>query len=212
MITRKEAIEKIESAMQSFKQAFAAATIQKFEDVTLDDGSTLQVDVLAVNGKATKDGLPVADGTYTLNDKSTIEIVGGVITEVAAPGEEEGEIEAAKADPIVPMKTPEQMKVAAQSFATATPEQQQAMLLAVMNYCFGWQIEKDAEDAKIKAAIDAYKAVVGSQSAVMAQAKEIMEQTFAMVKEIGNEEIVKPITSTEPLTAFQEFQAKKVNR
>lgn len=206
MITRKEAFAKIETALQTFKQAFSAVQVpQKFEDVTLADNSVIQVDVLAVNGKVTKDGLPVADGPYTLQDGSTIEVVGGVITELAAKGEEvtdpSTEIEA--------MKTPEQIKAAAQKFATATPEQQQEMILAVMDYCFGWQIQKDAEDAKTKAAIDAYKAVVGTQATALTAAQEVMQQTFEMVKEIGKEEVAPPVTTDQPLTAFQQFQASK---
>jgi len=211
MITRKEALGKIEESISKIKQMFSeqeqkvVVVPQKFDDVTLQDGSIVQVDVLAVNGKVTANDLPVADGSYTLQDGTTIEVLGGVITELSAPADQEPtEVE-------VDMSTPDKMKVACQKFATATPEQQQAMLLAVMNYCFGWQMKKEQEDAQVKAAIDAYKAVNEGTTTALKEVAQTMEQTFSLVKEIGNEPIETPKTIIEPLTAFQKFQAEKRN-
>ena len=205
-LTRKEALAKIEEGLVKIKQMFTETVKQKFADVTLQDGSTIQVDTLAINGKATLNDLPVADGSYTLQDGTTIEVVGGIITEVSAASDNEpteqdtGEID---------METPEQIMAAAQKFATATPDQQQAMIMALMDYCFGYQISKDAQDAQIKAALDAYKAVQGGTATTLAAVQETMAQTFALVKEIGEEPIEVPNKIEEPLTAFQQFQASK---
>jgi hypothetical protein len=203
--TRKEALAKIEEGLIKIKQMFSDVTIkQKFEDVTLQDGSIIQVDVVAIGGKVTQNELPIPDGSYTLQDGSTIEVVGGLITEVSAAADQEP----TEVEPM-DMATPDKMKVACQNFATATPEQQQAMIVALMDYCFGWQIKKDAEDAKVKAAIDAYKATQGATIATLAAVQETMSQTFSMVKEIGEEPIKEQVKVDEPLTAYQKFQASK---
>lgn len=206
-LTRKEALAKIEEGLIKIKQMFSETVVvkQKFADVTLQDGSTIQVDNLAINGKVTLNDLPVADGSYTLQDGTTIEVVGGIITEVSAASDNEPTEQETEVD----MKTPEQIMAAAQKFATATPDQQQAMIMALMNYCFGYQISKDAQDAQIKAALDAYKAVQVGTATTLAAVQETMAQTFALVKEIGEEPIEVPNKIEEPLTAFQQFQASK---
>ncbi len=67
-------------------------TETKLEDVSLVDGSMLQVEKLEVNSPATfvgADGIPVsADGTFEVADGSTIVCVSGVITEIKPKADE----------------------------------------------------------------------------------------------------------------------------
>jgi len=54
-------------------------------DVTLKDGTVVQVDELKVGGKVTKEGQPVADAEHVLEDGTVIVTVGGAITEIKQP-------------------------------------------------------------------------------------------------------------------------------
>jgi len=64
------------------KPAAMAAT-----DYKLVDGTLITVSELMPGGTVMKDGAPVADGEYILEDGTKLEVSGGAISEVSAPGE-----------------------------------------------------------------------------------------------------------------------------
>lgn len=68
----------------------------------LTDGSEIDIDKMEVGGKVTKDGEPIADGSYDLEDGTKITVVAGLITEITMPSSEnidvlKAEIETLKA-------------------------------------------------------------------------------------------------------------------
>ena len=64
------------------KPAAMAAT-----DYKLVDGTLITVSELMPGGTVMKDGAAVADGEYVLEDGTKLEVSGGAISEVSAPGE-----------------------------------------------------------------------------------------------------------------------------
>lgn len=57
-------------------------------DYTTSDGSTLSIDKLAIGGIVTQNGAPVADGSYTLQDGTSLTTVSGVISEIETKQQE----------------------------------------------------------------------------------------------------------------------------
>ena len=54
---------------------------------TLQDGTPVSIDNLAVGGKVVINGVPALDGSYTLADGTTLTTVGGAITDIDLPAD-----------------------------------------------------------------------------------------------------------------------------
>lgn len=86
-----EAIKKIravfENQMPPVPPPAEPAAPQKMAatDYKLVDGSIISVTGLEVGAMVTKDGAPVADGEYVMEDGTKIEVAAGAITEISAP-------------------------------------------------------------------------------------------------------------------------------
>jgi len=125
---------------------------------------------------------PAKDMTYDIEDGSKITTVGGLVTKVepkAADPDTASELEKAKtlmakfADPATPID----------------PASLAIMMKAVMNYCFGWEMEKADRDAAVTAAITAYK------------------QGFKIVEDLVTEQDKKIVAYEEKFTAIEKLVA-----
>lgn len=116
-MTAKDILLGVKDLLLKFNtQAPAAPVVEPAEpvkmaaDVTLKDGSIVQVDKLEVGGLVTKEGQPVPDAEHVLEDGRTITTVAGAITEIK---------EAASATPSEPVEEDMKKQVGeiAQKFA-----------------------------------------------------------------------------------------------
>jgi hypothetical protein len=165
-----------------------------FTDYTMLDGTTCQIDNLAVGGKVTCAGIPATEGDMTLQDGTVISVdKNGIITNVtAAPA-----APTAPGMPGIPTDytkiaaptTPAQFRDALQKFAdTATPDMQSLVVIvkALFERSFGWELKQQEEKALMDSAIANYRTKFERQ-------EEIAKQMFAIVEELSKLPAGKPV-------------------
>lgn len=75
--------DKLDSILNVFlKEEIQETKPQLFEDVTLKDGTIIQVEKLEIGALVTKNGNPLEDGEYIVSDTQTIVIKEGKIEEI----------------------------------------------------------------------------------------------------------------------------------
>ncbi len=215
------AIEKLKVIKEGFKMLFAddtppatpptpaAATdpaAVTTTDYTCQDGTVLTVDNLAVGGSVTISGLPAPDADYTLQDGTIITVLSGFITALTnAADPDDDSVDLAN------LQTPAQFRKAMQKFddmaVAGTPlstTDVAAMLKALMEYCFGYQLEQANQQATQLQAMNAYKAN-------FVEAKKATIQMAEIIQTIAEEPIDKPIEKVNdtPMTAWQKRKAEK---
>jgi len=179
------------------KLAFAEVEIQKHStDYPLADGSVLTLTELKVGAEATVAGQPCPDGSYVIEDGTTITTSNGLISEITPK-----EIEA---DPPVEMQTPEQMRAVIESFAdstTASPElKNMAIILkACFEATFGWQLRQAEEKAAVDAAIAAYKTGFEKQESIIKIQNDALKEMHAVIEAFADE------SKHEPTEQIKEF-------
>jgi hypothetical protein len=139
-------------------------------DYTLAGGDVVSIDKMEVGGVVTKGGVAVAEGTWSLEDGTVLTTdANGVITLVTPKAADDTQAGAAM--------TKEKIQQYADDVAAAAPGDQVGKLVicikALMEYCFGWQIDNPEEvedpaeaqqDAQIvQDAINVYKQGLESQ-------------------------------------------------
>jgi len=202
------ALEKLKVIKEGFKMLFtdeptpspAPDPVVTTTDYTCQDGTVLTVDNLAVGGSVTISGLPAPDAQYTLQDGTVITVLSGFITALTnANDPDDDQVDLAN------LQTPAQFRKAMQKFddmATAgtaiSTNDIAAMLKALMEYCFGYKLEQDAQQATQLQALNAYKAN-------FIEAKKATIQMAEVIESIAQEPIDKPIDKSNdtPMTAWQ---------
>lgn len=152
----------------------------------LSDGTDIMISALEVGGDVMIEGAPAPAGTYTLEDLSSI-IVGedAKIAEIVAAPATDMNLPALPED--LSQVTPEQLRAAAQSFATGTPEERlvklETVAKALMEYSFGWQLREAEQKALNEQAIAVYKSgfeaaeqKIEKQTGIITQLLELAEE------------------------------------
>lgn len=207
------ALDKLKVVKEAFKMLFADEPVPApapapapvaTTDYTCQDGTVLTVDNLAVGGTATIAGAPAPDADYTLTDGTIVTILSGAITAVSCCDPDDS-IDLAN------LQTPAQFRKAMQKFdamATAgTPisvPDLTAMVKALMEYNFGYELRQAAQQATQAEALNAYKAN-------FMEVKKAAIEMSEIIKTIAEEPIDKPVEKTNdtPLTAWQKRKAEK---
>lgn len=159
----------------------------------LSDGSEIKVSALEVGGDVMIADAPAPAGTYIMEDLSSI-VVGedSKIAEiVAAPAPEDMNQPASVLPEDLSRVTPEQLRAAAQSFATGTPEERlvklETVAKALMEYSFGWQLREAEQKALNEQAIAVYKSgfeaaekKIEEQNGIITQLVELAEKLTEM--------------------------------
>lgn len=143
--TPQELLAKLKAVFTAAKQNFADEGGEPKEYSTAGN-ETVLIDKLEAGGVVKgKDGNPVAAGTLTLADGQVLTIgENGTITDIK-PAEKPEE----KTD----MPTQQMLREMVAKFADGTPEERiqklETMVVALMNYSFGWDIQQEAKNAAI---------------------------------------------------------------
>jgi hypothetical protein len=144
----------------------------------LADGTEVSIDKLEAGGVVLIDGTPAPEGEHMLEDGTKIMVgVNGVISEVVA-----AQPPASATPPADDFTTPEGVQKAFQKFADgATPDLATltAMVKALFENVFGWQLREVQERATRDAAIAAYQTKFEKQDNVITQLLQIVEELAA---------------------------------
>lgn len=160
-------------------------------EYTLADGTKVSIDKMEVGGKVQQGSAPIANGDYTLEDGSKITTVDGAITVVTPKA----------AEPAPAKMTKEQVQQAYDTITTAPAGDQTAKLVtcvkALMDYCFGWQMDdptynaaEEVQDAQqvadAIAAVTTLNAQFSTQNTELVKLrKETGEQKEVITKMLG---------------------------
>jgi|GEM_PF-5248135 len=134
-----------------------APAVETTTEYVLEDGTKVTVDKLETGGKMTVNGTAIADGDRKMQDGTIVTTKDGDITNVVAPANEDPK----DIDPEEMRKRKEAAMAAATQFDEATPEDKMSklgvMCKALMEYCFGWDINRVNQEALKNQAIQIYK-------------------------------------------------------
>lgn len=227
------ATEKGKSLIATLKQLFQAAEAEPAATDTpaattgkLADGTEITYDKLEVGGIVTAAGAPLAAGTYTMEDGTTITVGdAGVLSEVKAKEEMASNSLAPAATP-APATTPaataqagaaqthdlttaEGLRAAYNAFAEGTVDMPgiMTMMKALMEYSFGWQIREAQDKANREAAIKVYTENLAKATADLATTQETVQNQQKMMKQMFEviEELAGTASVTTPVTEKKKF-------
>lgn len=173
-------------------------------DYTTKDGVALSIDMLAIGGVVIMNAAPAPLGDYELQDGTKLTVGdGGVITMVTPPVAAVAAPAAQAAAPVIPpaVQTPQQqmdaIKAAIGKFATGSDADRvgnlEVISKALMEYCFGWDMRKQAEDANKAEAIEVYKTTLQNYQTQLDLATQKLKNQGETIK--GIFEIVEKIAS-----------------
>jgi hypothetical protein len=195
---------------------------EKFKSAKLEDGTEVMWDGEIAEGTAimvvAEDGnqMPAPDATHVLEDGTKVTTVGGLVTMIEPK--------------VVEVETQEQvaakMKAMFEKFAvepTADLQTLSTMMKAVMQYCFGYEMQNESRQQAVTEAINVYKSsfatvlkVVEEQEEKFAKINETIENTtknvnekFDAIKVIVNDIADSPIVGTPKPTNIT-FKKKSV--
>lgn len=168
---------------------------------------------------------PYPDGSYKVAGTDFgFTVSKGSVTDVNDPDGKGAGDPVPDEDDMDMMKTPQQMMAALQKFAdpaqpAQAPDMQKmaVILKACFEYCFGWQIQQQEQQATVNTAIEAYKSSFSKVSPLEKEVTELKKenekfksaipQILSLVEEIANTPVA------DPLPGQQSFKADdKENR
>ncbi|MFT3679429.1 MAG: hypothetical protein QM791_04100 [Ferruginibacter sp.] len=216
----KEILDAIKAKFnESAPAATAAPTTTPTTYKTKDDGKEISIaqagETPAVGDVVTIDSAPAAAGDLTLEDGTVLTIGDeGAITVIVEPMPvTQPDLSTDKLP-----NTPEALRAMYAAFATGTPDERIANLelvcKAMMEYCFGWQIQEAETKQNRDAAINVYKtgmeAALKKNEAFEAKFKkqdEMLKGLLDLVEEMATVPQVAP--KTLPENKREVFEAKK---
>lgn len=199
-------------ALEDLKAFFVKQAEQPaLKSATLADGTEIKYAGDLIAGTAvtmvTPDGEVPAQGDLTLADGTIVKCDAGVVTEVIAPTD---------------MTAIQQMKVLQEKLKVnqASIEERLANLEAIakatMEYCYGWDMRHEQQEANLEAATAAYQALAGLAPAVTSIAEgttamsQAIETLQSEVEALKAKPAAKPVFV--PADSTDEFLQKEVER
>jgi hypothetical protein len=228
--TAKELLAKIKAVFDgpAAPAAPAAPSAPTPTVYSLADGTQIAItqagDTPAPGDVVTIAGAPAPEGTLTLQDGSTITVdATGTITActpvtpaAAAPAMAAPAATPAPA-PVVPV-TQSAMSEMIQKFAVGDPEQRVANLetvcKALMEYCFGYQIEAEKRLTTTNDAIAVYKTTLDNQTTELEAAKVSIakyDAAIPQILELVGKIVELPVTEPKTLTGNKKEKFDRTN-
>lgn len=221
----KEAINKIKAVLK-FNEASVPTSAK------LKDGTEVTYTTLAAGGSLMIAGAPAPEGTYELEDGTSVGVdATGIITTVNGVGAEPV-IEQTQAAPsiIAPvvqsqqkyevteeLTKPEGIRALMEKFATGTPEERIENLELIgkvlMEYTFGWQIREQQEKVNRDAAIKVYTDKLQNAQAEIAAQREVMASMLPVLEQLAESPTTDPPpTKTQNFAVTPELKKKTLGK
>jgi hypothetical protein len=213
-MTAKEMLERVKAAYNAIVTPVAPAaaaapapTPAPPKTYKLQDGSEISItqagEVPAIGDSVMVGGVPAIEGVLTLEDGSTITVdATGKISAVAPAAPVTNDLSTAPAAPktIEIPKTAEELQKLTASFANGTPEERitnlEIVAKALMENCFGWQIQEAQRKATADQAIEVYKTELTNAQAKLSAHTDITNQLIQLCTQLAETPTADPATLT----------------
>lgn len=203
-----------QKAIDAIKAVLKFETTPTTVTAKLKDGTEVSYTTLAAGGSFMIAGAPAPEGTYELEDGTSVVVdATGTITAVngVTPVVEEAQATPPATVPPVTsqahqkyeiteeLQKPDGIRTLLERFATGTPEERIANLemvaKALMEYTFGWEIREQQQKADREAAIKIYKDNLTTAQAEIAAQREAMSSLLPVLEELAKAPVSDPPSS-----------------
>ncbi len=175
--------------------------------VTLLDGTSVTISKLEAGGSVMVNGEPAKEGTYTLSDNTVITVDGtGLIVSVTPPATE---VEVDYSN-----MTKDQFDALKQKFEGGVPDAMAmwAMVKALMESNFGWQLRQTQVEQITNDALTAYKGNYSKIEKENGELKALFTEVLSIVQEIAKEPAVEVPEKKTRASQFSKTKESQLER